>query len=174
MAFTKKQEERALSADERDLVAKTHHPALQDLSDADLAETIKLVRERRDKATSLAHQRRREMRGKEAPRGASASRRDDGSRVKVSVLAAAVSRLNSEVARRRRMSARIAMVENARKALEMKQSASDSYAQPYNTRRMHEGMRAVATQRRENLIRTMERGRLRKAAATAQAKRDSR
>ena len=36
MAITRKEEERALNADEFELVGKTRHPALQSLPDADL------------------------------------------------------------------------------------------------------------------------------------------
>ena len=61
MAITRKTEERALDAEERDLVAKSHHPALQELSDRDLAQLVKLVRERRDRAKTQANQRRREI-----------------------------------------------------------------------------------------------------------------
>ena len=107
MAITRKIEDRALDAEERDLVAKSHHPALQDLSDEDLSQLVKLVRERRDKAKTQANQRRREMRGKAAPKGATPSRSDDGSKTKLAVLAMAVRRLNSELERRRRMRARI-------------------------------------------------------------------
>ena len=106
MAITQKEEARALDAEERDLVQKSHHPALQELSDQDLADLVKLVRERRDKAKTQANQRRREMRGKAAPRGATPSTSDEGSKTKLAVLAMAVRRLNSERERRRRMMAR--------------------------------------------------------------------
>ena len=61
MANTKKEEARALDNEERDLVEKSHHPALQDLSDQDLSQLVKLTRERRDKAKTQANQRRREI-----------------------------------------------------------------------------------------------------------------
>jgi hypothetical protein len=175
MATTRKEEARALSADERELVEKSHQPAIQDLSDADLSDLVKLVRERRDKAQAQANQRRREIRGKSASRGAKPSSADDGSRRKVAVLAAAVRRLNSEIERRHRMAARIALVENAKRALAMKEAVDDGGGgAPANTRRAHEGMRDISSRRTDSLIRPMERGRLRKAASVAQAKRDAR
>ncbi len=173
MAITRKQEARALTADERELVEKSHHPALQDLSDEELSGLLKLVRDRRDRAKAQADQRRREMRGKAAPRGATASRADEGSKLKLAVLAMAVRRLNGEAERRRRMAARTSLVERARAALAMKH-ASDEKEPGFNTRRAHEGMRNAASRRRENLVRPMELGRQRKAAAVAQAKRDAR
>ncbi len=102
MAVTRKDEARALDSDERELVERSHHPALQELPDSELSKLVKLVRDRRDKAKSQAQQRRREMRGKAAPKGAEPSRDDAGSRLKLSVLAMAVRRLNTEAGRRRR------------------------------------------------------------------------
>jgi hypothetical protein len=173
MALTRKEEARALDAGERELVEKSHHPLLQELSDAELAALVRLTRERRDKASRQAHQRRREMRGKAAARGATPSSSDEGSKLKVAVLATAMRRLNSEAARRRRMAAHGALVESARKALAMKQAAAADDP-GLNTRRAHEGVRSLPSKRRQNLIRPMERGRLRKAQAVAQARRDAR
>lgn len=173
MAIAQKEEARALNADERALVEKSHHPALQALPDKELADLVKLMRERREKAKTQANQRRREMRGKSAPKGASASRADEGSKQKLAVLAMAMRRLNSEFERRRRMAARLKLRENAERALALKQ-AKETSDQPFNTRHAHEGMRNLANMRTQDLIRPMELGRQRKAAAIAQAKRDAR
>lgn len=174
MAITKRQEVRALSSDEQDLVEKSHHPAVQDLSDEELRNLVKLVRERRDRARTEANRRRREMRGKAAPKGASASRAEDGSKLKLAVLAMAMRRINSEIERRRQMNARLSLVENAQRALELKTEAAQARVVPLNTRHAHEGMRNKPSSRRQNLIRPMELGRLRQAAKVAQAKRDNR
>jgi hypothetical protein len=173
MAITQKEEARALSADERELVEKSHHPALQEHSDAEMSDLVKLVRERREKAKTQANQRRREMRGKAAAKGATPSRSDAGSRLKLEVLAMAMRRLNAEVERRRRMAARVSLVDSAKRALAMKQESQQGSA-PFNTRQAHQGMRNLASRRSDSLIRPMERGRLRKAASIAQAKRDAR
>jgi hypothetical protein len=173
MAITRKEEARALSADERELVEKSHHPVLQELPDEELSSLVKLVRERREKAKAQADQRRREMRGKGAPKGATPSKSDDGSKLKVAVLAMAMRRLNSEVERRRKMAARVSLAENARNALAMKQ-ANEPRDSGFNSRQAHQGMRKNASARRQNLVRPMELGRQRKAASVSQAKRDSR
>jgi uncharacterized protein YfaS (alpha-2-macroglobulin family) len=110
MALTRKEEARALDAEERGLVEKSHHPVVQDLSDAELGELLKLIRDRRDRAQRLARQQRREMRGKAAPRGATPATADTGSRLKLQVLAMAVRRLNSERDRRQRKAARADVV----------------------------------------------------------------
>ena len=175
MAITRKVEERALDAEERDLVAKSHHPALQEMSDEDLSQLVKLVRERRDRAKTQANQRRREMRGKAAPRGAGPSKSDEGSKTKLAVLAMAVRRINSEVERRRRMRAATEHVESARRALAMKEAnAGNAGSMAFNSRHAHHGMRNIASRKRQKLIDPMERGRLRKAAAISQATRDAR
>lgn len=100
MAISRKEEKRALDADEFELVEKSHHPQVGELSDSELSDLIRLVRERRDRAKTLASRRRREMRGKAAPRGAEASKQDTGSHLKTEVLAMAVRRLNAERSRR--------------------------------------------------------------------------
>ena len=173
MAISRKEEARALSADEKDLVEKSHHPTVQDLSDADLSGLVKLLRERRDKAQSEAHRRRREIRGKGTAKGATPSKADGGSQVKLAVLAMAMRRLNGEAERRRQLAVRVSLVGNARKALAMKQNApADGPA--LNSRTAHKGMRAVTNERPQKLVRLAELGRQRKAGKVAQAKRDAR
>ncbi|MBZ9994599.1 hypothetical protein [Mesorhizobium sp. BH1-1-4] len=172
MAISRKEEARALSADEKELVEKSHHPAVQELSDADLSGLVKLLRERRDKAQTEAHRRRREIRGKGAAKGATPSKADGGSQVKLAVLAMAMRRLNGEAERRRQLAARISLVDNARKALALKQKAPDGLS--HNSRTAHKGMRTVANQKVASLVRPAELGRQRKAAKVAQTKRDAR
>jgi len=173
MAISRQQEARALDADERELVEKSHHPALQELSDKELSGLVKLMRERREKAKDRASQRRREMRGKGAARGATPSTADEGSKFKLAVLAMAMRRLNKETERRRRMAASAELVENAQRALAMKK-AGDKKGADFNSRHARQGMQKVANRKREQLVRPMELGRQRKAANVAQAKRDSR
>lgn len=173
MAITRKEEARALNAEEKELVEKSHHPFLQDVPDSELSQLAKLLRDRRGKARDLAHQRRREMRGKAAARGASASKADEGSHLKMSVLAMAMRRINAEVDRRRSMSASNDLIANAQKALATKK-ANEKKDHTFNTRHARHGMRNIPNERADSLIRPMERGRLKKAASVAQAKRDSR
>lgn len=174
MAMSRKQEARALSDDERELVQKSHHPEVQELSDAELHHLLKTLRDRRDKAQTEAHRRRREMRGKAAPKRTRPSKMDAGSMAKLEVLAMSMRRLNGEVERRRQMAAQIELVENARHALALTKQKKSTRKADFNTRQAHVGMRAVESGKAKSLIRPMERGRLRKAAAVAQAKRDAR
>jgi hypothetical protein len=174
MSKSRNQEARALDSTEGELVEKSHYPDLKQLEDQDLKSLLQLVRERRDKARTEAQRRRREMRGKIAAKGATLSSSDEGNRTKLEVLAAAVRRLNAERSRRERMAAQLSQAELSSKALKMKQDGDNEEGRPTNTRHAHEGMRKVASERRLSLSRPMERGRLRKAAAVAQAKRDAR
>ncbi|MEQ1942438.1 hypothetical protein ABMA32_08455 [Mesorhizobium sp. VNQ89] len=170
MAVNRKQQERALDKGEMEMVAKSRHPELQQLDDKELASLLKLLRERRDRAQTETKRRKREMRGKVDPKGAAASKSAEGNKTKLEVLSTAVRRLNAERTRRERMASQ---VELSRAALKLKQKAESGHEAPANTRHAHQGMRKIASQRRENLVRPMELGRLRKAGAVAQAKRDN-
>ncbi|MGB3537245.1 MAG: hypothetical protein WBA42_03730 [Mesorhizobium sp.] len=172
MAITRKEEARALNTEQRELVEKSYHPAVQALSDAELAKLVRQMREQRDKSQTDARRRRREMIGKAAPKGAKPSAQDAGSQTKLAVLAMAVRRLNAEAERRRQIAAKLTLVESAGRALKMKQAAAKGA--DFNTRTAHTGMREVANQKRKSLVRPMELGRQRKAGAVAQAKRDAR
>ena len=174
MSISRRQEDRALDKAEQELVAKTHHPALQELADKELSSLTRLVRERRDKARGEVQRRKREIRGKAAPKGAEAATSATGNKVKLEVLATAVRRLNAERSRRERMASQVKQAELSRRALKLRQEAAPDEDVPANTRHAREGMRDVASTRHRSLLRPMERGRLRKAAAVAQAKRDSR
>lgn len=174
MAVSRKQEERALSEDEWKLVQNSHHPVVQDLSDAELRDLLKAVRERRDRAQGEANRKRREMRGKAAAKGAQPATKDHGTKAKLGVLAMSMRRLNGEHQRRQQLAARIDLVENARHALALAKEKKPARGADFNTRQAHLGMRAVENARAKNLVRPMERGRLRKAAAVSQAKRDAR
>src|SRR5690606_35018700 len=124
MAHSRKEEKRALDAAELELIEKSHHPAVQDISDSELSNLTKLVRERRDTAQAASHRQRREMRKKAEPRGARASADDTGTQRKVEVLAMAIRRLNNETDRRARLAAKADLVESARNALALKQASA--------------------------------------------------
>lgn len=172
MAISRKEEIRALNAEQSELVEKSYHPAVQELSDAELAKLLRQMREQRDKSQTEARRRRREMIGKAAPKGTKPSKDDAGSQTKLAVLAMAMRRLNAEAERRRQMAARLALVESAGQALAMKKASEKDL--DFNTRTAHRGMRNVSNKKPKDLIRPMELGRQRKAGAVAQAKRDAR
>lgn len=173
MALTARQEARALSADERELVDKSRPPALRSLTDSALATLVKRLRDRRDRARTVAEQQRRELRGKSRARGAAPSKDDEGSKLKVSVLTTALRRLDTETERRRREKAKTSLVASAKKALAQKKAARPA-AKPASPRSASKGLRGKARIVVENHVPKSTRGRVRKQVARAQAKRDSR
>jgi hypothetical protein len=140
MAQSIKHERQLLSADELGLVEKTHHPALGLLPNHDLAELRKLVRERRDRAQTIAARQRRELRGKAAPKGARAATDDSGTREKQALLAAALQRLNKEAARREAKAAKQDLIESARRALELRRAADATTQHPSPGHTANEGL----------------------------------
>lgn len=175
MAITKKHEERALSADEKELVGLSGVRAARSLTDAELTRLVKRLRSKRDRAKTVAERQRREMRGKARPRGAAPTQADDGSRVKLAVLAAALARLDTETARRAQVKAKAAMVESAKKALALKRKAKPaSKVAPKTARGVGTGLRGRTRVEVENHVPASVRGSVRKQNARVQAKRDSR
>lgn len=145
MARSLKHERQLLSADELTLVEKTHHPELGLLPDQDLAELRKLVRERRDRAQTIAARQRRELRGKAAPKGTRAVTDDSGTREKRDLLAAAMQRLNKEVTRREGKTARQALIDSAKRALELRRAADTNATRPSPGRTAKEGLNPKGT-----------------------------
>jgi hypothetical protein len=170
MTLTRKQEERFLSAEERELVERTHHPAIAGLPDDELANLRKLVRERRDRATGISRRQRREMRGKAAPKGAAPASGNEGSMMKVGLLAQAMKRLNRESSRRQKISARSELTVNMRKALAMKRAA----AKPKRpaSRTAGKGMADNPNQKAEQITDPREVGRVSQFVKVGQARRD--
>lgn len=130
MTDLSKEEERALSRDELELVATAREPALGALDDRALGDLIARLRERRDRARAMADRQRREMRGKAAPSGATPAADNAGTRSKEHFLGAALARAMEE--RERRHKAEAGMAEDrkgesqhdiAEKALDMKREA---------------------------------------------------
>ncbi|MDP4023023.1 hypothetical protein Q8W71_10340 [Methylobacterium sp. NEAU 140] len=143
MSVSSRQEARLLSADEAELVARSHHPTLRDADDKGLADLVARLRERRDRARDVSRRQRREIRGKAAPSGARAAADDTGTRRKAAVLAAAVKRVSKESERRRVARVRGSLVGHARRALALKQGAGDPAAGRPASRTAHEGMRPI-------------------------------
>jgi hypothetical protein len=140
MARSIKQEQRLLSADELSLVEKSHHPALDLLPGDDLRELRKLLRERRDRAQDIAARQRRELRGKAAPKGARPATGDSGTREKLGLLAAALKRLNKEAARREAKAARQELIDNAKRAFELRRESLAKSVRPSPGRTANDGI----------------------------------
>ncbi len=174
MAGAIRNERRYLSDEEWEFVVRTHHPALHELGDEELGTLVLLLRARRDRATGIARQQRRELRGKAAPAGTRAATDDTGSRRKGSILAAALKRANKERQRRRSRAALPAQVSLARKALALKRSSEHNSHRPDPGRTSGTGMQSLPDETGPDLVRPMEVGRVSQFVRAAQAKKDSR
>jgi hypothetical protein len=173
MARSPKQEARALTADERELVDKSRAAAMQSLTDSQLATLVKRMRDRRDRARTVAERQRREMRGKTGARGTAPSKADAGSQLKLSVLSTALRRLDTETQRRRRVKAKASLVASAKKALAQKQEAKRAVPKR-SARSANTGLRGKERVIVKSHVPPSARGRVRKQVARAQAKRDAR
>ncbi len=170
MATSRKQERRLLSKDEFELIEQSHQPALSNLQIEELSHLIALVRERRDRARSLAHRQRRQVRGKARDAAPAPEHKDAGNRRKTAILAEALARLNSERARR---TARARLIESAHRALAMSRAKPKS-ARPDPGRTAGEGMQPNENERAERIGSPMEAGRVSQFVRDAQARRDAR
>lgn len=158
MSNSRQLEARFLDNSEKELVDASHHPDVCDLSDRELADLRRNLRERRNRARDIANRQRREIRGKGAARGDSRVSDDAGSREKLSVLSSALQRVNNETSRRERFCSRQALKNNAERALEMRRAASRP-GRP-KSRRADRGMHAVPNERAPDLVNRMEVGRV--------------
>lgn len=146
MARTSRDEDRLLSQDERDAVARTHLPGLKELADGELTELIRRLRERRDRARALANRQRRELRRKVEAKGSRPATDDSGNRGKDELLTAALKRASKEATRRRGRERRSDQAALARRALRGKRATAAPAAHP-TSETPGEGMRALPNER---------------------------
>lgn len=173
MATTRKQELRVLDESEVTLVEQTRHPALRQLGETELNDLLRRLRERRDRAQSIANRQRRAVRGKAGAPPATFEKADAGNRQKADLLGEALARANKERSRRRAEGAREALQANARRALKLK-AKSPPARRPSPGRAADEGPSIKANERSDRLGSAMEAGRVSQFVKDAQAKRDSR
>jgi hypothetical protein len=141
MAMSRRELERFLSRDELDLIERTNKPALREAGHGELVSLRSTLRERRNRARSIAQQQRREMRGKAEPRGARPAAGNVGTVGKHDALTSALKRLGNEL-RRREQSTRASQRSIAHRALAMKKAAPSTSTRPED-RTADTGMHAV-------------------------------
>lgn len=174
MAHTRKTEQRLLTADEMEFVEKARHPVLGSLSHGDLHALIQHLRERRDRAQTIANNQRRALRGKGGRGEVTFEKADSGNRQKASVLTDALTRARRELTRRQAAAAREALIFNARLAFDLK-AAAHAPNHPDAGLHPNEGMKPKAKKRIQRIgSRSGEAGRVTKFVATAQARKDAR
>ena len=98
-----------LNHEENETIRATHHPAIYD-HDVEALKALRVrLRQMRDKERTLTRQKQREVRGKAEPRGASFPGTPEQPLHRKQVFAAAMKRVNKELARIQKLEARTAM-----------------------------------------------------------------
>lgn len=120
MSLSTKQLERVLDKGEWELVSRTRSHAIGGVSDGELGDLAKNLRERRDRARDIARQQRREMRGKAEPKGTASSAGNTGTKAKADALTVALKRVGAEQTRRAEKQRQPSQRSLARKAMAMK------------------------------------------------------
>jgi hypothetical protein len=169
MSIPCKFERSVLSHDEHEVILRSHHPEIYDAGLDDLKALRQRLRDMRDKESTLARAKRREIRGKGSPRGESFPGLAEHPLQRTQVFAAAVKRVNREIDRMQKLEARTAHMEAARRALAMRRAAQFPPGPPVGA-----GMRALPSQRRHTRVSPAKIGRVSQSTKSAQAARDSR
>lgn len=164
-------EQRMLTEAEFEVVKRTHYPAIAELSEAELADAARRLRDYRDKARDVARQQRREMRGKAAPRGARPAKDNTGTAMKTQVFASALKRVNRERGRTAKDQQRASQSEIARRALELKR-ANRVRRHPSAGRTAGHGMHPIPNEGPTVEVDPREIGRVSQFVKASQARRD--
>ena len=174
MSVPCKSERNRLSHDEFELIRRTHHPAIYELSPHELQALKSRLREQRNKERALARQKQRELRGKAEPRGKSFPGSAEQPLRRKQIFAAALKRINKELDRLHKLEAREAHVEAARAALAQHRAAK-FVPRPAGGPTPHDGMQPRRrTVRRHTRVPRSKIGSISQATKIAQAKRDAR
>ncbi len=172
MSMSCKHERSLLSHEEHETVRDTHYPAIYE-HDAEGLQALRVrLRQLRDKERTLARQKQREVRGKAESRGGSFPGIANLPLRRKQVFSAALKRVNKECSRMRKLEARTAHVEAARRALALRRSAQ--FAPPPAGHTAHEGMRPLPSRRRRVTLPRDKIGSISQRTKVAQAVRDAR
>ena len=173
MSIPCKTERSQLSHEEFETIRASHHPAIYDLTGQELRALKLRLREQRDRARTLARQRRREIRGKAEPRGKGFPGTVEQPLRRKQIFATALKRVNNEIDRLRKLEAHTAHVEAARAAIALQRAAKFAHhPAPVGTPR--EGMQPRPSARRLTKVPPSKIGSVSQATKVAQAIRDSR
>jgi hypothetical protein len=173
MSIPCKFERSILSYDEHEIILRSHHPAIYDVSLDDLRALRQRLRAMRDKERTLARENRRAVRGKGAQRGASFPGTAEYPLQRKQVFAAALKRVSKEIGRMHKLEARTAHIEAARRALATRRAAQFP-PRPAADDTPSEGMRPLPSQRRRTRVPRAKIGSVSQATKNAQAARDAR
>ena len=163
-----------LSAAELEAVNATKSPAIELASDEKLKVLAQRLRRARDRATDVAAQQKREMRGKADAKGTKRSRDNSGTLAKAQLLSEASQRVEEELSRRQNLTtATLTQADLSRRALELKLSHSAA-PHPGSWRSGSEGMKPKVRQKTPRVGASKgEVGRVSQEGKVAQARKDS-
>jgi hypothetical protein len=173
MSVPCKFERSLLSHDEYETIRLTHHPAIYDVEVAELEAMRPRLRKMRDRERTFEQQRRRERHGKAEARGASFPGAAEHASERKQVFAAALKRLNKELARLHNLAVRTAHVDAARRALALHRAANFTTYPPAGAT-ANNGMILKPSTRRRKIVTGARVGRVSQATKVAQAIRDTR
>ena len=173
MSLPCKFERSLLDFEEYLLVRKTHHPFIYQLDNEELHETRDRLRKLRDRERTLARQKRREVRGKAAQRGASFPGTAEQPLQRKQAFAGALKRVNKEIKRVRKLEAKAATMEGARKALAMHRAAQFKH-HPTDEPKEGDGFQPLPSRRRRYVVPPWRIGSISQHTKTSQAIRDAR
>ena len=165
-------ERKLLAEDEYGPVARSHHPAVQELVRDELVELARWLRSQRARMRDTERERRRVRRGKAEPRGTAAEPPSErGASAKKQVFARALRRVNGRIERLRAEEKRERALSSLRAALERKRAAPVHHPSPGRT--AGEGMRPKDSQEPTVSPDPREIGRVSQFVRDAQARRDA-
>jgi hypothetical protein len=173
MSIPCKFERSILGHDEYEVILRSHHPGIYDVQLDDLRGLRQRLRDMRNRERTLGHQKRRESRGKGAPRGGSFPGTAEHPLQRKQVFASALKRVNKEIDRIQKLEAKSAHVGAARRALEMFRAAQFPQ-RPATGDKAGEGMRPLPSDRRRTKVPPAKIGSVSQATKNAQAARDAR
>lgn len=173
MSLSRATERSVLSHDQLELVGRTHHPAIYNLDSKGLREIQTQLRNERSKIRTQVRQKVREGRGKGEPRGKKFPGNTEQPTIRKQALSNALKRVNKELERQRKLEAKEAHVDAARRALALHR-ASKFHAAPSSDRTPSEGMQSAPSTKRRKVIPGSQIGSVSQQTKNAQAKRDNR
>ena len=173
MSYSNKDEKSLLNHEEFEAVNSVHHPAIYEMDKDALRNLALRLENYREKAKTLARQKRREVKGTSEPRGKSFPGTAEQPARRKQIFAQALKRVKKERARLYNLEKRAENVEAAQRALAMHR-ANKFVHHPETGPSAGEGQKAKGSVRRRVRTPGAKIGSILKANARAQAKRDHR
>jgi hypothetical protein len=173
MSVPRATERSVLSHEQLELVDKSHHPAIYGIDAKSLQGLQTQLRNERAKVQTQVRQKIREGRGKSEARGKSFPGNTEQPLKRKQALANALKRVNKELERVRKLEARNAHVDAARRALELHRNAKFHSTQ-VTDKTAKAGMAPQPSTKRRRIIPGSQIGSVSQQTKNAQAKKDNR